>query len=305
MKKSQLRNIIREVIKENNSQLLNEQNVQGAAITAVICDPQPNECNQPRIESDYITICAGPGWTNCVTPQVGDYFTSQAVNSACNSGQGMGTTSWEVVSIQGYGPEDGKRLGYHQCNYIGNVPTSFNCSGPPNYTCSDPGNGLGTYTTQNQCQTNCNPSIPPSFNCKCCDKFGNGNCTDPGDGSGQYSDLATCKAECEMERIDNILSLSPDDNFGNPYNPNPQDSCTGPCNATMVYNSGTIEIRFYGECPYEYNLRGPQGGGIINTLVSQNQTMSNQINYITTNLGTYTLDYGCADGMMGTVTLTI
>jgi len=117
LKKSQLRNIIKESIK----QLMSEQPV-GAKVTAKICNPTPNECQGTMSSGFHITICDGPGWgQNCSTPNVGDYFVSTAVGTGCGSGGGsaMGyyKTSWEVVQLDDFGPEDGKRMRYHQCDY--------------------------------------------------------------------------------------------------------------------------------------------------------------------------------------------
>ena len=90
-----------------------------------------------------------------------------------------------------------------------------------------------------------------------------------------------CKSNCppcsptERPTDDYIQNLEPM-GIGNTDNPNPTPigNCTGPCNATMIYNSGTIEITFYGECPYSYDLQGPQGAGNpISTLISSNSSI--------------------------------
>jgi len=51
------------------------------------------------------------------------------------------------------------------------VPT-WNCSGAPNWTCSDPGDGTGQYSTQNNCQAVCGPTtvippVPPASDVNC------------------------------------------------------------------------------------------------------------------------------------------
>ena len=139
---------------------------------------------------------------------------------------------------------------------------------------------------------------------------------DPPSGNGvrfAFPTEAMCKSYCtpcaptERPTDDYIQTLEPT-GIGN-TNPSPTlpGNCTGPCNATMVYNSGTIKITFYGECPYSYDLQGPQGAGNpISTLISSNSFNGPNLNYITTNPGTYTLEYGCADGSpLNQITLTV
>ena len=66
-------------------------------------------------------------------------------------------------------------------------PVSYNCvSG----TCTDPGDGSGTYATLIACEAACTPPPPVSYNCV------SGTCTDPGDGSGTYATLGACQAAC-------------------------------------------------------------------------------------------------------------
>ena len=72
---------------------------------------------------------------------------------------------------------------------------SYNCSGAPNYNCTDPGDGSGTYSVANgnnnplaACNSTC--TAPASWNC-----VGN-SCVDPGDGSGLYSTLNDCNTAC-------------------------------------------------------------------------------------------------------------
>lgn len=64
---------------------------------------------------------------------------------------------------------------------------SYNCvSG----TCTDPGDGTGTYTTLEACQAACSPPPPVTYDCI------TGNCIDPGDGTGTFATLAECEAIC-------------------------------------------------------------------------------------------------------------
>jgi hypothetical protein len=63
---------------------------------------------------------------------------------------------------------------------------SYNCI---EGTCTDPGDGSGTYNTLEECELAC--SVPEvSYNCI------EGTCTDPGDGSGTYATLEECEAAC-------------------------------------------------------------------------------------------------------------
>ena len=60
-------------------------------------------------------------------------------------------------------------LGNPPLNCIPNDPNynaqccvpSWNCSGPPNYMCSDPGDGSGVHSSLADCQTHCIPPPPP------------------------------------------------------------------------------------------------------------------------------------------------
>lgn len=61
---------------------------------------------------------------------------------------------------------------------------SYNCV---DGTCTDPGDGTGTYATLVACEAVC---FPISYNCV------EGTCTDPGDGSGTYATLVACEAVC-------------------------------------------------------------------------------------------------------------
>ncbi len=232
MKKSQLRNIIKEVIR-GNPQLLNEQ-VQGAAVCAIICNPGPNDCTQTICDTNFITICDGPGYTNCTTPVVGDYMVSTSVKPNCQMGVSY-NTSWEVTYISGYDTPNGMRMRYHQCDYVGWQPPSFDCI--PGQGCIDPGTGQGQYANLsgwNGCQANC---IEPSFNCKV-DKHGNTSCINPGDGTGQYSTLQDCQAICTMHQVGvgHTLGSEPKsfdckiDKFGN-------TSCTDPGNGNGQYST--------------------------------------------------------------------
>lgn len=70
----------------------------------------------------------------------------------------------------------------------GNPVPSWDCN-PNLLGCSDPGTGLGQYTSLSACQTAC--SVSASWEC---DQV-NG-CYDPGTGNGQYSSLSACQSIC-------------------------------------------------------------------------------------------------------------
>ena len=75
---------------------------------------------------------------------------------------------------------------YDVCCGCGTItPVTYNCV---DGTCTDPGDGTGTYSTLLACQTAC--STPATYNCI------DGNCTDPGDGTGTYSTLLDCQTAC-------------------------------------------------------------------------------------------------------------
>lgn len=64
---------------------------------------------------------------------------------------------------------------------------SYNCV---EGTCTDPGDGTGTYSTLGACEAVCSPPPPISYNCI------TGNCIDPGDGTGEYPTLVDCQLIC-------------------------------------------------------------------------------------------------------------
>ena len=77
------------------------------------------------------------------------------------------------------------------------TPVSWNCSGSPNWVCTDPGDGSGTYSSLVDCNTAC----IESYNCIPVGVPGNVTylCTDPNDGTGQYSSLVDCSVNCPGE----------------------------------------------------------------------------------------------------------
>jgi len=73
------------------------------------------------------------------------------------------------------------------CNTACTPPPSWDCD-PVTFLCLDPGTGNGQYSTLSACNTACTPPI--SFDCV------GGNCIDPGTGLGQYSTLSACNTAC-------------------------------------------------------------------------------------------------------------
>lgn len=67
------------------------------------------------------------------------------------------------------------------------TPTSWNCSGSPNWDCIDPGDGSGTYSSLVDCNTAC----VESYDCISVGTPGNVTyvCTNPGDGTGQFTPI--------------------------------------------------------------------------------------------------------------------
>ena len=73
---------------------------------------------------------------------------------------------------------------------IGNsIPASWDCG---LFGCSDPGTGLGQYTSLSACQAVCGTPTP-SWDCPVNSP---GGCYDPGTGNGQYATLAACQTVC-------------------------------------------------------------------------------------------------------------
>jgi len=103
-----MKKLIKKVLREEV--LLNEQPVQGAKVTAKICDPLPNEWTGPWNDQYFIKIYMQGTW---VTPAVGMYMISKAVGpTGAHKGY---DTSWEIIGIQSYGTVEGPREGYHKC----------------------------------------------------------------------------------------------------------------------------------------------------------------------------------------------
>ena len=96
---------------------------------------------------------------------------------------------------------------------LNTTQATYDCDGQGN--CSDPGNGNGSYSSLNACQTNC--IIPVTYDCD-----GQGNCSDPGNGNGAYSSLNSCQTNC-------IIPVT--------YDCDGQDNCTDPGNGNGTYSS--------------------------------------------------------------------
>jgi len=106
---------------------------------------------------------------------------------------------------------------------------SYDCN---NGVCSDPGTGLGAYTSLSDCQKQC--TVLETWNCS------KGNCIDPGNGSGQYTSLSECQLACTVESYDcNNGTCSDPGTGGGQYSSlfDCQNNCTPPC------PSGVLELQ--------------------------------------------------------------
>ena len=86
------------------------------------------------------------------------------------------------------------------------IAETYNCIGN---ACVNPLDGSGTFTSLNDCVTNCD--IQQSFNCI------NGNCIDPLDGTGEFSLFGECYTSCNSTDIE-IINENNFNIFPNPAN---------------------------------------------------------------------------------------
>ena len=196
-----------------NIGLINEAPIQGAKVTAVICDPLPGEWGGSWPDDYFIRIYMQGTW---VTPAVGMFMKSRAVG-------GTGAwknylTSWKIISIQSYGTVEGDREGYHKCTMdrpgcMDPLACNFKAHQQINVddgSCIFPG-------CDDPNADNYNPNLPP--NCACDDVDGDGRpdccqypgCTNPGalnynqtanvdDGSCQLPTTYTCSdGQCVLD----------------------------------------------------------------------------------------------------------
>ena len=144
---------------------------------------------------------AGPCGTENFQAFVGDiiFLTNWTFGSTALNYQ----ISWDIrdgngTIIAGVGANNGNNVGefggpQYASSYLPilgfcSPPASWDCNA--NGTCSDPGTGLGQYSTQAACVSSC--VVTPSWDCD----GSNGICSDPGDGSGQYSTQSACISAC-------------------------------------------------------------------------------------------------------------
>ena len=116
------------------------------------------------------------------------------------------------------------------------IAESYNCV---DGTCTDPGDGTGTYATLGECEAAC---FAESYNCV------SGTCTDPGDGTGTYATLGECESACVLPvtgltwttTVNNPCDATPwvisNQNLTIRYNITDSVNCGGTCSATQ---SGT------------------------------------------------------------------
>jgi hypothetical protein len=170
MKRSKLRNIIREVIRKTI--------VKDRVFDAPLLNEAPLPCNSGCCRLQALKVncpngnppgCGGSnatfgGWQSKCNfidgnpPVVGDEFIVPS-----NIG-GIGNCLYKVVAVHENGPKPSN------VNYISGVcpppPPSWNCVSPGN--CQDPGDGSGTYPSlaacNTACPTGCSSGTFPSFN---------------------------------------------------------------------------------------------------------------------------------------------
>tara|TARA_R110001583_G_scaffold55774_2_gene169197 strand:- start:968 stop:2968 length:2001 start_codon:yes stop_codon:yes gene_type:complete len=181
MKKSQLRNIIKEAVKEcineqiASKQLMTEQfNANCMEIKATICDPQLGESTQEwgyPSQTQFVKL----KWSNGNTPQLGDFFRSTARGS---SGAVLNyMTTWEVTTV-----------GVHNTTNCVTRNQYPNCTNSNTfiYGCTDP-NATSNYNPA--ATTNCDaPPIAPQSQWP--------NVNDPLTGYGIPPNNDTCNSDC-------------------------------------------------------------------------------------------------------------
>ena len=136
--------------------------------------------------------CDGVQYANdCVAMQNGIFTFTPAVSNGMPGGfLPCSTPSWDCTPGQGCS-DPGTGLGA----YTTLSACDSNCSITPTWECDvllgcfDPGTGLGTYATFMDCDSLCS-IVNPSWDCI------NGACVDPLTGQGSYANYNTCVTAC-------------------------------------------------------------------------------------------------------------
>ena len=107
---------------------------------------------------------------------------------------GVSAASWDCDLSTGACSDPGTGLGAYSTTTACQtacmvVAASWDCDLSTG-ACSDPGTGLGAYSTTTACQTAC-VVVAASWDCD-----GQGNCSDPGTGNGTYTSLSLCNTTC-------------------------------------------------------------------------------------------------------------
>ena len=244
MKKSQLRKIIRESVKEilteqavsNNShqtfdmEVCGCQDISGApcpnipmyqigyigpyatntgfTCDGVMCDPDPN-----GLDIGSVFELGGPPVSSITLTfkllSVYNPVNSQTLYDLTSSSCPNAAVTYNCDTINGCfdpGTGNGQYVTLSGCQQQCNTPApSYNCI---NGVCNDPGNGLGQYITLSACQQNCG-IVTPSWDCN------NGVCSDPGNGNGQYFSLSSCQSSCVAVSYDCVNGVCSDPGTGN------------------------------------------------------------------------------------------
>jgi len=141
---------------------------------------------------DPVCGCDGNIYSNdCIAMNNGIFTYTSAIGP---NGQLLPCTgisaSWDCTPGQGCS-DPGTGLGAYTtlsaCQSNCSITPTWDCN--PVTGCFDPGTGLGAYTTFMDCDTSCS-IINPSWNCI------NGACVDPGTGQGSYTNYSTCVTAC-------------------------------------------------------------------------------------------------------------
>lgn len=185
-----MKKLIKRILRED-LQVLNEAPIQGAKISAKICEPKGNETTGIYNDNFFIVICGGGA--PCATPVVGDFMISRA---ATGTGAFLNyDTSWVITSVNSYGTKEATRERYHSCTFGAGCMDPQACNYDPSATSDDGScytpecshNGALNYVPGSIYGCNCgSPPFSdccnfPSFSCDYA-----GGCSDPGDGSGTF-----------------------------------------------------------------------------------------------------------------------
>ena len=147
----------------------------------------------------------------------------------------------ELKDLDGDGDLDVLAGTYEETFYFENVgvqqPVTYECI---NYSCIDPGTGVGSYATLSACQTNC--TAPVSYDCD----WSSSNCYDPGDGDGYYTTYADCMLDCTPQPTWDCVGPG---NCQDPGNGSGSfwslQNCQAICLSTSIGNTELSNLKLY------------------------------------------------------------